>query len=95
VLADGGVGHAPAGGLPQVVGRGMQLQYAPGAASVMAGALLELLSMRQVTCVRRSELEEVLIPVMVCETTQDWTTKTRGRTKMARMTSMRRVRRGH
>jgi hypothetical protein len=64
VLADGGVGNAPAGGLPRVIGRAVQLQYAPGAASELAGALLDFLSRRQITSVRWTELNEVFTPVV-------------------------------
>jgi hypothetical protein len=64
LLADGGVGNAPAAGSPRVIGRALQLQYAPGAASEMAGALLEFLSDRQLTAVRWSELADVLTPAV-------------------------------
>jgi hypothetical protein len=64
VLADGGVGNGPAGGLPRLIGRAVQLQYAPGAASEMAGALLEFLAQRQITSLRWSELNDVLTPVV-------------------------------
>lgn len=63
VLADGGVGHAPAGGLPSLIGRAVQLQYASRAASGMAGALLDFLRERQVSFVRWSELDHILVPM--------------------------------
>lgn len=65
VLADGAVGaDAPSGGLPRVIGRALQLQYAPGVASELAGALLHFVAQRQLSFVRWSELEDVLTSIM-------------------------------
>lgn len=63
VLADGGVGNAPAGGLPRVIGRAIHLQYASGAASDIGDALLDFLAQRQISSVRWSELKDMLTPV--------------------------------
>ncbi|MGH8784846.1 MAG: hypothetical protein ACREYA_07130 [Cupriavidus necator] len=62
VLADGGVGDAPAGASPRVIGRAVQLQYAQGAAVEMAGALLAFVAERQLSSVRWVELAAVLTP---------------------------------
>ena len=64
VLADGGVGDAPEGASPRVIGRAVQLQYTQGAAVEMAGALLVLVAERQLSSVRWSELADVLTPAM-------------------------------
>lgn len=64
VLSDGGVGDAPAGASPRVIGRAVQLQYAQGAAVEMAGALLDFVAERQLSSVRWSELADVLTPAM-------------------------------
>ncbi|GAB3759312.1 hypothetical protein GCM10028796_06310 [Ramlibacter monticola] len=62
VLADGGVGDAPAGAGPRVIGRAVQLQYAQGAAVAMAGALLAFVAERQLSSVRWSDLAAMLTP---------------------------------
>lgn len=62
VLADGGVGDAPAGASPRVTGRAVQLHYAQGAAVEMAGALLAFVAERQLSSVRWSDLAAVLTP---------------------------------
>lgn len=62
VLADGGVGDAPAGASPRVIGRAVQLQYAQGDAVEMAGALLAFVAERQLSSVRWSDLAAVLTP---------------------------------
>lgn len=62
VLADGGIGDAPAGMSPRVIGRAVQLQYAQGAAVEMAGALLAFVAERQLSSVRWSDLAAVLTP---------------------------------
>ena len=64
VLADGGVGDAPEGASPRVIGRAVQLQYTQGAAVEMAGALLVFVAERQLSSVRWSELADVLTPAM-------------------------------
>lgn len=62
VLADGGVGDAPAGASPRVIGRAVQLQYAQGAAVEMTDALLAFVAERQLASVRWVELAAVLTP---------------------------------
>jgi hypothetical protein len=62
VLADGAGGDAPSGGLPRVIGRALQLQYAPGVAPELAGALLDFVAQRQLSSVRWADLHEVLTP---------------------------------
>ena len=62
VLADQAVGDAPSGTLPQVIGRAVQLQYAPGVASEIAIALLEFVAQHQLSFVRWSELHNLLTP---------------------------------
>ena len=64
VLADGGVGDAPEGASPRVIGRAVQLQYAQGAAVEMAGALLDFVAESQLSSVRWSELADVLTPAV-------------------------------
>ncbi|HEX7891934.1 MAG TPA: hypothetical protein VF522_21480 [Ramlibacter sp.] len=64
VLADNAVGDAPSGGLPRVIGRALQLQYAPGVASEMAGALLDFVAQRQISSVRWSALDDLLTPAV-------------------------------
>jgi len=66
VIADGGLGDAPAGASPRVIGRAVQLQYAQGAAVEMAGALQDFVAERHLSSVRWSELAEVLDPCGAC-----------------------------
>ena len=62
LLTDGGVGDAPEGAAPRLIGRAIQLQYTQGAATAMAGALLDFAAERRIGALRRSVLAEILRP---------------------------------
>ncbi len=62
LLTDGGVGDAPDGAAPRLIGRAVQLQYPQGAATVMAGAFLEFAAERKIGALRRSVLADIVRP---------------------------------
>lgn len=78
MLFDAGVGDASAGATPRVSGRGVQLQYAQGAAVEMAGAVLDFVAERQLSSVRWPQVADVLTPAKVSPMTTDRTTKKTG-----------------
>ena len=51
VLADAGVGAAPSGAAPQLIGRALQLGYGQQAAAVIASALLAFIAEHQLSAV--------------------------------------------
>jgi hypothetical protein len=62
VLADAGVGAAPAGTLPQLTGRAVQLGYGPQAATSLASGLLKFIVERQISAVSWADLHSALLP---------------------------------
>ncbi len=62
VLADAGVGSAPTGGLPELIGRAVQLGYPQQAAATVATSLQTLIAEHRLSAVSWVDLRAALIP---------------------------------
>ena len=62
VLADSGVGAAPTGGLPDLIGRAIRLRYEQQAAATVATTLQAFIAEHQLSAVSLAELREGLLP---------------------------------
>jgi hypothetical protein len=62
VLADAGVGSVPTGGLPELIGRAVQLGYPQPAAAIIAGGLQSLIAEHRLAAISWADLRAALIP---------------------------------
>jgi hypothetical protein len=62
VLADAGVGSGPKGGLPEVIGRAVQLGYPQAAAATLSATLQALIAERGLSAVAWADLRGSLMP---------------------------------
>lgn len=62
VLADSGVGAAPTGGLPALIGRAVQLGYEQQAASTVATTLQAFIAEHRISAVSLADLRAALLP---------------------------------
>lgn len=62
VLADAGVGSAPTGGLPGLIGRAVQLGYEQQAAATVATTLQTLIAEHRLSAVSLADLHAALLP---------------------------------
>ena len=62
VLADAGIGSAPTGGLPELIGRAVQLGYPQSAAAIIATSLQSLIAEHQLAAISWADLHATLIP---------------------------------
>ena len=62
VLADSGVGAAPTGGLPDLIGRAVQLGYEQQAAASVAATLQALIAEHRLSAVSLADLRATLLP---------------------------------
>lgn len=68
VLADAGVGSAPTGGLPVLIGRAVQLGYGQQAAATVAISLAAFIAERQLSAVSWADLRAALLPAAPVDT---------------------------
>lgn len=68
VLADAGVGSAPTGGLPELIGRAVQLGYGQQAAATVATSLAAFIAERQLSAVSWADLRAALLPAAPVDT---------------------------
>lgn len=71
VLADAGVGSAPTGGLPGLVGRAVQLGYPPAAATALATTVLAFVAEHGLAAVPWTDLRAALLPAPSIDDTGD------------------------
>jgi hypothetical protein len=62
VLADAGIGSAPTGGLPELIGRAVQLGYPQSAAAIIATSLQSLIKEHRLAAISWADLQATLIP---------------------------------
>lgn len=62
VLADAGIGSAPTGGLPELIGRAVQLGYPQPAAAIIATSLQSLVAEHRLAAISWADLQATLIP---------------------------------
>jgi hypothetical protein len=62
VLADAGIGSAPTGGLPGLVGRAVQLGYPQSAATIIATGVQALIAEHRLAAISWADLQATLIP---------------------------------
>lgn len=62
VLSDAGVGAAPTGGLPELIGRAVQLGYGQQAATTVATTLVAFIAERQLSAISWADLRAALLP---------------------------------
>jgi hypothetical protein len=62
VLADAGIGSAPTGGLPELIGRAVQLGYPQPAAAIIATSLQSLVAKHRLAAISWSDLQATLMP---------------------------------
>lgn len=62
VLADSGVGAAPTGGLPDLIGRAVQLGYEQQAAATVATTLQAFIAEHRLSAISLAELRAALLP---------------------------------
>ena len=62
VLADAGVGSAPTGGLPELIGRAVQLGYGQQAAATVATSLAAFIAEHQLSAISWADLRAALMP---------------------------------
>lgn len=72
VLANAGVGSAPTGGLPELVGRAVQLGYPQSAAVTLAATLLTLIAERRLSAVTWADLRAALAPAPTVDDRDDF-----------------------
>lgn len=71
VLADAGVGSAPTGGLPELIGRAVQLGYPQAAAATLAATLQALIAGRRLSAVTWADLRDSLVPAPTIDDCDD------------------------
>ncbi|MEY4749851.1 MAG: hypothetical protein RIQ60_2065 [Pseudomonadota bacterium] len=71
VLADAGVGSAPTGGLPGLVGRAVQLGYPQPAATILATSVLAFVAEHGLAAVPWADLRAALLPAPSIDDTGD------------------------
>lgn len=62
VLSDAGIGSAPTGGLPELIGRAVQLGYPQSAAAIIATTLQSLIAEHRLSAISWADLRATLIP---------------------------------
>lgn len=62
VLAEAGIGSAPTGGLPELIGRAVQLGYPQPAAAIIATTLQSLIAEHRLAAISWADLQATLIP---------------------------------
>lgn len=72
VLADAGVGSAPTGGLPELMGRALQLGYPQHAAASIAAGLQTLMADRRISAISWADLRVALRPVPTSDGADDF-----------------------